>query len=134
MTSSGFDAHENERPKTKPPARAQRRRFSADFKLKVIQECDAAEHGQVGAVLRRHGTNRTHLRDWRRQYHEGGMAALVGRNTKNGQSGVSRVARLEEANARLETDVEKYKTLAQIAGNAHALLEMLSESADSKTR
>lgn len=103
----------------------------------MIQECDQAEHGQIGAILRRRGVNRTHLRDWRNQYHEGGMAALAGKTTSKAASAGSadrEARRLEEENERLRTDVEKYKTLAQIAGNSYALLELLSESADSETR
>jgi hypothetical protein len=48
-----------------------------------VSECDEAEHGQVGAILRKHGVTRTRIcGDWRRQYHDEGMAALAGRPKK----------------------------------------------------
>ena len=37
------------------PAKATRRRFSARYKLRILEQTDACETGQVGALLRREG-------------------------------------------------------------------------------
>jgi len=43
-----------------------RRLFSADYKRRILAECDrATAPGQVGAILRREGLFSFHLRDWR---------------------------------------------------------------------
>jgi transposase-like protein len=49
-------------------ARPKRRRFSQDYKHRIVQEAAAcAEPGQIGALLRREGLYSSHLVDWRRQ-------------------------------------------------------------------
>ena len=51
---------------------ARRRRFSAEYKLRVLQEADACrESGEIGALLRREGLYSSHLSKWRRQRDEG---------------------------------------------------------------
>jgi transposase-like protein len=133
MTTSGLEARENGRVPATPPKRAERRSFMPEAKLAVIRECDEAEHGQVGAILRKHGATRTNLCDWRRQYHEGGMAALAGKRAQRA-AGTDRCYRdLEERNAQLVTELEKFRALVEISGNVYALLGMISESADTRT-
>jgi len=49
-------------------ARAQRRRFSAAYKLRIVQEADeCVRSGQVGELLRREGLYSSQLSDWRRE-------------------------------------------------------------------
>jgi transposase len=46
---------------------AKRRRFTADYKLAILAEADAAkESGEIGALLRREGLYSSHLTTWRR--------------------------------------------------------------------
>jgi len=48
--------------------RARRRRFSAAYKLRILEEADAcAEPGAIGAWLRREGLYASHLTTWRAQ-------------------------------------------------------------------
>ncbi len=48
--------------------KAERRRFSAEYKLRILTEADACkEPGEIGALLRREGLYRSHLDKWRRQ-------------------------------------------------------------------
>src|SRR5665648_389885 len=55
---------------------AKRRRFTADYKLAILAEAEAArEPGEVGALLRREGLYSSHL-TWRRQRDEGALLAL----------------------------------------------------------
>jgi len=55
-----------------------RRTFTAEYKARVLAECDAAaESGEsMGAILRREGLYSSHLSDWRKARAEGGEAAL----------------------------------------------------------
>ena len=62
-----------------PEVRVQptRRRFSAAYKLRIVQEADAAaETRQVGALLRREGLYASHLVTWRRLRDAGALGAL----------------------------------------------------------
>jgi transposase len=57
--------------------RARRRRFSAEYKLRILREADAcAKPGEVGALLRREGLYSSLLTEWRRQRERGSLAAL----------------------------------------------------------
>jgi len=55
-----------------------RRTFTAEYKARVLDECDAAaESGEsIGAILRREGLYSSILSDWRKARAEGGEAAL----------------------------------------------------------
>ncbi len=46
--------------------RPRRRSFTAEYKLQVLAEYEAAEPGQRGALLRREGLCSSHLVEWRR--------------------------------------------------------------------
>jgi transposase-like protein len=60
--------------------RAKRRRFTAGYKLGVVEEADrCSEPGEVGALLRREGLYSSHLSNWRRQRAEGQLQALAER-------------------------------------------------------
>jgi transposase-like protein len=57
--------------------RPKRRRFTVQDKLRILAETDqAADHGGVGAVLRREGVYSSSLTDWRRQRDAGAFHAL----------------------------------------------------------
>ena len=57
--------------------RAQRRRFTSEYKLQIVREAAACrESGEIGALLRREGLYASMLADWRRQFERGGEHAL----------------------------------------------------------
>ena len=57
--------------------RAKRRRFSAAYKQRILQEVDACqERGQIGALLRREGLHSSHLSKWRRERAAGQLGFL----------------------------------------------------------
>ena len=53
-----------------------RRKFTADYKLRIITEADACKHGELGALLRREKLYNNQLADWRREYAEHGFEGL----------------------------------------------------------
>jgi transposase-like protein len=54
-----------------------RRRFTAEYKLRILREVDAlSESGQIGALLRREGLYSSNLTTWRRQRDNGTIEAL----------------------------------------------------------
>src|SRR4249920_4190842 len=55
-----------ERPDPEVPEKARRRTFTAQYKLDVVAEYDAAATGEKGAVLRREGLYSSHVVEWRR--------------------------------------------------------------------
>ena len=54
-----------------------RRRFSAEYRLRIVREADACkEPGEIGALLRREGLYSSLLTAWRRQRDEGALEGL----------------------------------------------------------
>jgi transposase-like protein len=137
MTSSTISSvNDNERmDSTHPRADGPRRRraFTADDKLAYLHAYEqACEHGDGGAYLRREGLYSSLISEWRKQRDAGVLAGKragekVGRLTAE-QAEIARLTgELARANKRLSTT----ETALDIMGKAHALLETLSESADS---
>jgi transposase len=65
------------RPNPEVVARAKWRTCTADYKLKVLGEADAAgASGEIGAVLRKHGLYSSHLTKWRQERRSGMLKGL----------------------------------------------------------
>ena len=113
------------------PSKPRRRSFSAEYKLAILDAYDACVgDGDKGALLRREGLYSSHIVEWRRARD---AAALEGLSPGTRQSKTSpEAAALAKATRRieaLEAELAKHKLALDIAGKAHALLEMLAEGA-----
>ncbi len=64
---------ERERPDPEVPQKGRRRSFTAQYKLDVVAEYDAAAAGEKGAVLRREGLYSSHVIEWRRPRDAGAL-------------------------------------------------------------
>lgn len=116
--------------------RPRRRSFTADYKTKILAEYDALEEpGAKGALLRREGLYSSHLVEWRRARDAGALTGLAGRPRTGKRTGDQlEMDRLKARAERAERELAKTRAALDVVGKAHALLEMLSESADSDTR
>ncbi len=108
--------------------RPRRRRFSAEYKLRVLREVEAcARKGEIGAMLRREGLYTSHLTAWRKQRDAGALEGLTPR--KRGPRGPSpeRVEneRLRRALERTQSELETARRVIEVQGNVSALLEDL---------
>jgi transposase-like protein len=124
-----------DRPDPEVPVRARRRRFTAKYKLEVLAAYDAAADGEKGALLRREGLYFSHIVAWRRARDAGaqaGLAAPRGRKQRDPQQ--ERIARLEAEKQQLEQELAKARFVVDVQAKLHALLETLSESADTDPR
>jgi len=94
-------------PNPEVNAVAKRRRFSAEYKLRIVQEADrCTESGEIGALLRREGLYSSLLTEWRRARDQGAFNAL--REKKRGPK-PRRVDPLEQENLRLERECERLR-------------------------
>jgi transposase-like protein len=120
-----------------PAARPKRRTFTAAEKRAHLDAYDALPKGsdERGAYLRREGLYSSHISEWRRQRDSGALAGLApkGRPAKR-TAEQAELDRLRKQNKRLETELERTKTALEITGKVHALLESISESADTEPR
>ena len=105
-----------------------RRRFTAEYKLRILREADrSTESGQLGALLRREGLYSSLLSTWRQQRDEGTLAGLTpkrrGRKANPDAPLIAENQRLQRETQRLaaklrqaETIIEVQKKLSEILG------------------
>lgn len=104
---------------TQVEAKAKRRRFSAQEKLRILKEADACtKPGEQGALLRREGLYSSHLTEWRRARERGELDALSPK--KRGRK-AKEVHPLEKKVAELQRSLEKAELRAK---RAEALVEL----------
>jgi len=106
--------------------RAKRRRFSAEYKLKVLEQADHCAPGELGALLRREGLYSSQLTDWRRQREAGALKALAprqrGRKAKAPVPGQARLLELERENAQLRSRLAQAETIIDVQKKVSSLL------------
>ena len=117
------------------PDRPQRRRYSPDYKLAILAEYDRlTAPGAKGSLLRREGLHSSHIVEWRRSREAGtlrrtGAEAAEAAKAKPASEAAA-LAKATRRAERAEAELAKTKLALEIMGKAHALLEMLAESAD----
>jgi transposase len=119
-----------------PAARPVRRSFSAEYKAEILAEYDSHPKGspERGAILRREALYSSHISEWRKQAEAGAREGLAAKSKKRRSRAEVELDKLRARNARLEDELAKTKTSLEITGKVHALLEQLSESADTDPR
>ena len=95
---------EAQRPNPEVVARAKRRRFTGEYKQRILTQTDAAKgSGEIGAMLRREGLYSSHLTKWRRERKDGILDGLAPR--KRGPK--SKANPLASENQKLSRDNER---------------------------
>jgi len=116
--------------------KAERRRFTAEYKQKVLREVDDCERpGEIGALLRREGLYWSNLTHWRRQRESGELAGLTakrrGPQRRERNPLVERVRELERDNTRLKRRAERAEGLVELQKKVSEILGIeLQKSAE----
>jgi len=121
----------------KPPdpevvPKAERRRFGAEYKLRILAEADACtQRGQIGALLRREGLYRSHLDKWRGQRQAGALQALAPqkRGRKPDPQAVE-IARLRRENERLLQRLQRAEAIIEVQKKLSVLLGLPTNESD----
>ena len=130
-------AHTGRMDEIDPAARPRRRTFTAAEKLAYLDAYDALAKGspERGAFLRREGLYSSHLSEWRKQRENGALAGLAAKPRADRRPAADvELGRSRRRVARLEAELQRTKMALEIMGKAHALLELISESADTEPR
>ena len=132
-TPAGADGPRSAQPK--------RRTFTAAYKLEIIGKYDAATGpGEKGALLRGEGLYDSHISYWRKARDSGSLKSSAAAVPANGipaaahkgrPAGDAENERLRKRLAKAEAKLGQTRAALDIMGKAFALLELLSESADS---
>jgi transposase len=121
----------SQRPRGDGPRR--RRVFTASEKLAHLSAYEAAcGQGDGGGYLRREGLYSSLISEWRKQRDAGVLSGKKpGEKVGKLSAEQAEIARLTRENARLNKRLDTTEAALDIMGKAHALLESLSERADS---
>jgi transposase-like protein len=107
--------------------KATRRRFTAKYKLNLLEQADQCkEPGQIGALLRREGLYSSHLTTWRHQRESGALKALGprkrGRNAKPQDKQSHRLVELEREVEQLRQKLIQAETIIYVQKKVSSLL------------
>jgi transposase len=96
--------------------KARRRWFSAEYKLRILEDAEGAQPGEIGSLLRREGLYSSHLAKWRQQRREGTLQALSKKRGRKPRpdAGTRRIAELERENERLRRKLTQAKTIIEV--------------------
>src|SRR4030065_2328127 len=127
--STGSAIQSGSFPDPEVTEKAVRRKFSAKYKLRILQEAEACtSQGQMGALLRREGLYSSNLTTWRRQRKQGDLEALSpkhrGPKTKNIAPSVCRIAELEKENHRLKKELKQAATIIDVQKKLSEILQI----------
>lgn len=106
--------------------RRQRRRFSAEYKERILKEAEACTgRGQLGELLRREGLYSSHLSTWRAQRDKHGTAGLAAKKPGRKPKKDAKDRLIEKQQRRiaaLEKETHIQKGLIDLQRKAHEIL------------
>jgi transposase len=108
-------------------AKGERRRFTAEYKLKVLREADRCKQpGEIGGLLRREGLYWSNLTTWRKQRESGELAGLSARKRgpqrREKNPLAERVRELERDNMRLKRRAERAEGIVELQKKVSEIL------------
>jgi transposase-like protein len=112
-------------PDPEVPAKAQRRRFGAEDKKRILEETDrAVEHGGVGAILRREGIYSSTLHGWRKERDAAVRRAFSQKRGPQAQRNplAGENEKLRRQNQRLQEELEKAHIVIDVQKKVAKLL------------
>lgn len=109
--------------------RAVRRRFTAEYKLRILKEAESCkEQGQLGSLLRREGLYSSNLITWRHQMEKGTLEALSpkkrGPKAKRPDPSARRIAELERENKKLKKKLRQAETIIDVQKKISEILQI----------
>ena len=119
--------------------KAVRRRFTAEYKLRILKEAGSCkEQGQLGSLLRREGLYSSTLITWRRQMEKGTLEALSprkrGPKVKRSDPLACRIAELEQENKKLKKNLRQAETIIDVQKKISEILQIpLTENVEKKS-
>lgn len=105
-----------------------RRKFSTEYKLRILAEADQCAHGELGELLRRENLYSNQLRDWRKQLEHGGEAALSKSAPGPKAAKTPEQKRIEQLEKELARTKHKLQITEDCVGIQKKVLSMLDQS------
>ena len=108
-------------------AKPTRRQFTAEYRLRILEEADrCTDRGEIGRLLRREGLYSSHLANWRKARRQGALAGLKPKKRGRKPAGTNplapKVRALEAKVKRLEKELAAAHTILEVQGKVAGLL------------
>ena len=112
-------SHARPTPDPEVVAKPKRRKFTAQYRLRILEEAESCtQPGEVGRLLRREGLYSSHLTEWRRARREGSLQGLTpskrGRKPAERNPLSAKVHELEAKVARLQKELHTAHTILDV--------------------
>lgn len=108
--------------------RAATRRFTADYKARILQEADQLGHGQLGPLLRREGLYSSQIYEWRKQRDHALQKWMEpqkpGPKPEAPNPLADRVAELERENAKLQRRLKQAEAVIEVQKKISEILSI----------
>jgi transposase len=119
-------------------ASPERRRFSVEYKRRILREADRCRKpGEIGALLRREGLYSSQLSAWRAARERGELGGRGSRKRgpapKRPDPSAKRIAELERENRRLRKRAERAEALVEVQKKLSELLGVELPGSDEKS-
>jgi len=123
MTAAQAPVHAGQvLPDPEVPERPKRRTFSADYKLRILEEIDKAGPGEIGAILRREGLYSSVVSTWREQRRKGTLQAFSIKRGPKPDPLAAENAKLRRQNEKLRRDLEAARLVIDVQKKVSRLL------------
>ena len=110
-----------------------RRKFSPEYKLRIIAEADICKYGELGGLLRREKLYSSQLTDWRRELAENGVSGLskstpgpIASRTPDQR----RMDQMKKENSRLIRKLEVANDCLELQKKALSMLDRMNNGSD----
>ena len=129
MSENANGKVKEEMPKTEVVAKAKRKRFTAEEKLRLLREVDACQgSGEIGALLRREGIYSSYLSTWRKQRELGQLDGLSPhkRGPKPNPEAIE-LAKLRRDYERLQERLRQAELIIEVQKKISQMLGLVTE-------
>jgi len=135
--AAASEGHIRSVPDPEVPEKKPRRKFTAKYKLEIIEKADqCTEPGQIGALLRKEGLYSSNLTTWRKQRENGLLEAMSpkkrGRKEKEKNPLAPKVAELEKENERLRKKLRKAEIIIDVQKKVSEILGIAQPTEDER--
>jgi len=128
-----MNAHENKVEKSSEvPEKARRRRYTREYKERIIAEADlCVEPGQLGSLMRREGLYSSCIPRWRKQLQEQELGTSKRKAARNrNPSDAQQLAKLKRENERLTEQLRQAQLIIEVQKKVSEMMQTKSPEKD----
>lgn len=93
------------------------RRFTTQYKLKVLKELENLPPGEIGQYLRKRGLFSSHITRWKKQAEDGSLSGKKAGRKSTRDYKSERISHLERQNQRLEKELKTAQLIIDVQKN-----------------